>query len=141
MKARDVLASGAIVFLVCVAAAQNTASHAIHEDHPGYPLYRQYCASCHGVFADGLGPVVPVLRSRPPDLTRLAFKYGTPLPKPALVSFIGGRDMLRAHGTTDMPVWGIQLEAGLPPTTSTTAGKRMTLGLIVDYLDTIQQKP
>jgi len=48
-----------------------SAERAIDESHPGYVYYRKYCASCHGVFADGLGPVVPALRSRPPDLAHL----------------------------------------------------------------------
>ena len=112
----------------------------INEGHAGYPLYRQYCASCHGLFADGLGPVVPTLRSRPPDLSRLVEKYGTPLPEAALVRYVEGTDMVRAHGTTDMPVWGKRLYEDVPVSPATQPAKRMTLQLIVDYLVTIQHK-
>jgi mono/diheme cytochrome c family protein len=66
MRILYALALGSILLLSSVARPQEAQPRAIQEDHPGYPLYRQYCASCHGVFADGLGPVVPFLRSRPP---------------------------------------------------------------------------
>jgi mono/diheme cytochrome c family protein len=114
-------------------------SRAIDEAHPGYTFYRQYCASCHGLFADGLGPVVPALRSRPPDLTRLTEKYGAPLPEAALVRYIEGTDMVRAHGTHDMPVWGKRLSEDIPPSPAKQAAKRMTLHLVVDYLGAIQR--
>ena len=129
----------ALLFSASLAQGEEASPRAIREDHPGYALYRQYCASCHGVFADGLGPVVPTLRTRPPDLTRLAEKYGRPLPRPALISYIGGTMMVRGHGTTDMPVWGTRIYADLPPTTATEASKRMTMDLIVDYLDALQR--
>jgi hypothetical protein len=138
MDIRNAILLGALLaFASPVGAEEGT--RGIDESHPGYPLYRQYCASCHGLFADGLGPVVPALRSRPPDLTRLAEKYGSPLPQAALVRFIGGVDMVRAHGTTDMPVWGERLYEDVPPSPATQPAKRMTLQLVVDYLTAIQR--
>jgi mono/diheme cytochrome c family protein len=120
-----------------MASAAAAEDRIIREEHPGYPYYRQYCASCHGVFADGLGPVVPALRTRPPDLTRLAEKYGTPLPQAAIRDFIDGEVMVRAHGQTDMPIWGRQLRRELPATP--VPAKKLILNVIVDYLAAIQR--
>jgi hypothetical protein len=55
--------------------------------------------------AKGKGPVAPVLSPRPTDLTKLAQRYGTSLPKPAISEFIDGRREIRAHGSSDMPVF------------------------------------
>lgn len=133
------LVLGAALTFVSPVGAEDK-SRGVDEGHPGYTLYRQYCASCHGIFADGLGPVVPTLRSRPPDLSRLAEKYGSPLPEAALIRYVEGTDMVRAHGTTDMPVWGKRLYEDVPPSPATQSAKRMTLQLIVDYLVAIQHQ-
>ncbi len=110
----------------------------INPDHGGYETYRQYCASCHGLYADGNGPLAPVLRERPTDLTRLAARYGRPLPKPMLLEFIDGRRLVRAHGPPDMPVWGKQLLLGMPAGPSKAAGQRGIELVILDYLESIQ---
>jgi len=111
---------------------------AIDESHPGHVYYRKYCASCHGLFADGLGPVAPALRSRPPDLTHLQSKYGDPLPRAALMNIIAGKDMVRAHGNADMPVWGEAIREDLPPSPGKEPARRQILQLVVDYLEEIQ---
>ena len=67
-------------------------------------------------------------------------KYGTPLPKPKLLEFIDGREMVRAHGTANMPVWGEQLVPNVPPTTNTEFFKRGTIIVILDYIETLQIK-
>lgn len=36
-----------------VGLADPRTERAIDENHPGFEVYRTYCASCHGVFADG----------------------------------------------------------------------------------------
>jgi hypothetical protein len=138
------IASGAaciVLGLLGGSAASDPGERAIDESHRGFPYYREYCAPCHGLFADGLGPVVPALRSRPPDLSTLSSKYGSPLPVPALIEIIDGRDMVRAHGSVDMPVWGTRLFEALPPTASKEAARRQTMMLVVEYLDAIQREP
>ncbi len=40
-------------------------------------LYRTYCAQCHGVDGDGMGPVAEFLYPRPRDFTLGVFKYKT----------------------------------------------------------------
>lgn len=110
----------------------------INPEHGGYQTYRQYCASCHGIYADGRGPLAPVLKERPADLTRLAQRYGTPLPKPMLTEFIDGRRYVRAHGPGDMPVWGDRLLLGMPESAGKSVGQRGRILVILDYLESIQ---
>lgn len=111
---------------------------AIDESHPGYPYYRQYCASCHGVFADGKGLLVPVLTRKPPDLSRLTHAYGNPLPHAKVAEFIEGQKMPEAHGRSEMPVWGKELKEDLGPGLGNQPARRMIIELIVDYLEAIQ---
>lgn len=135
------LAWAALGLLVAWVAAADPPERAIDESHRGYVYFREYCAACHGVFADGLGPVSMALRTPPADLTRLAARYGRPLPKPALIERIDGRNMVGAHGRMDMPVWGTRLHDTIPPNPSRETARRQTILLIVEYLDAIQAPP
>jgi len=75
----------------------------------GAALYRTYCASCHGENGRGDGPVAPVLRVAPPDLTRLAQRHGGTYPADRVAERIDGRTHVAAHGPSEMPVWGDRL--------------------------------
>jgi hypothetical protein len=79
------------------------------------------------------------LKKQPADLTKLGQKYGRPLPKPKLVEFIDGRNMVRSHGSAAMPVWGKKLIESVPPGSATEAYKRSTIQVILDWLETIQK--
>jgi hypothetical protein len=46
----------------------------------------------------------------PADLTRLRDRYGSRHPLREIMSAIDGRRPVRAHGDSDMPVWGIVFE-------------------------------
>lgn len=84
-----------------------TVSSAQAEDRSrwGQAEYLRYCSACHGEDADGNGPVSNVLTPDPPALTSLRAKFGNPL-STRFVEFVSGATMPRAHGTSDMPVWG-----------------------------------
>jgi mono/diheme cytochrome c family protein len=107
---------------------------------PGQVLFQKYCAACHGALADGRGPVAPYLNPRPPDLTKLAERYGAPMPRELLAEYVDGRRDVRAHGTREMPVWGEQLFPDVPAGAEVEAAKAATLWLIIDYLESIQGK-
>jgi len=126
-----VLAFGAAA---CVVVATGASA----EDHGGKAPFDQYCASCHGTAGDGAGPVATEMKTPPTDLRKLGKKYGMPLPKPKLRELIDGREMVRAHGTGDMPVWGEELVHNVPPTANTEFFKRGTIIVIVDYIETLQ---
>ena len=106
----------------------------------GEALYRQYCGACHGIAADGNGPIAVILDPKPADLRAIAARRKGVFPDAEIVRIIDGRDPIVAHGTREMPVWGERFrdEAGLGPTTE--ARTRGRISLIVQYLKTIQSR-
>ena len=73
----------------------------------GVDLYVRHCASCHGLAGRGDGPAAEALVPRPSDLTRSSAEL------PELMRVIDGRRTIRAHGSSDMPVWGDVFVAAL----------------------------
>jgi mono/diheme cytochrome c family protein len=102
-------------------------------DPRGQAEYWRYCSACHGEAADGNGPVANVLTPRPPALTNLGPRFGRPL-STNLIAYIMGKTMPRAHGASDMPVWGRDLAE--PDGNDTKAVQ--IIWKIVDYLQTLQ---
>jgi mono/diheme cytochrome c family protein len=72
----------------------------------GPDLYRAYCASCHGVDGKGQGPAAAAFKAKMPDLTTLAARNGGKFPLARVKQTILGDDVIAAHGSRDMPVWG-----------------------------------
>jgi mono/diheme cytochrome c family protein len=72
----------------------------------GADLFKEYCAVCHGSDAKGSGPAADALKKRPADLTQLARKNGGNFPELHVMNYIKGQDIVAAHGSRDMPVWG-----------------------------------
>lgn len=111
------------------------ATSAQAETPRGQAEYLRYCSACHGEAADGKGPVANILTPRPPDLQKLEGKFGSPLGT-RLVAYVMGTTMPRAHGTSDMPVWGRNLA---DPDGDDTDAVR-SIWRIVSYLDSLQSK-
>ncbi len=105
----------------------------------GKGMYVAYCASCHGVDAMGHGPAAIALKTPPTDLTMFARKNKGTYPASDVYEIIvsSGTNLIPAHGSAEMPVWG-PLFASLS-TGSTRNGVAMRAGNIVDYLKTIQR--
>ncbi len=106
--------------------------------------YRTYCAPCHGMTGIGDGPVASELNNAPADLTKLT--GGNQLSFDEVKMIVDGRDMPRAHGTSEMPVWGVWFSAAanaaglLQDDTSTTeAVVNARIERLVDYLNTLQK--
>jgi len=112
----------------------NTASHA-EDINAGKLDYQSTCASCHGKTGKGDGPLVPDLKTRPPDLTMLAKKNDGVFPTEVLYRIIDGRKTIRAHGTYDMPVWGSLFQRS-----GTEDAVRQRISGLIDYLKSIQVK-
>ena len=110
-------------------------------DVEGEQLFRQYCASCHGLQAKGDGQVAASMRIKPPDLTLLAERHGGQFPLELVVKKIDGREVPRAHGTPAMPVWGDVLSGGGGPS-SVPVERRVQERIlaIAEYLRMIQGK-
>src|SRR5260370_15040962 len=116
-----------------VAMARTTGTDDIAQ---GRALYLQYCASCHGRYADGKGPVAPALSTPPANLRLLSERYGNPLPEDQIARFIDGRADVKAHGLRDMPVWGE--EAWKYHGKGSRGRARDWVAKLVAYLQTIQ---
>jgi mono/diheme cytochrome c family protein len=104
----------------------------------GPEMFKQYCASCHGLDARGHGPAVPALKVPPPDLTLLSRNNHGKFPDARVYTAIRG-DVVDAHGSKDMPVWGVLFRemANNSPDDMQVAARMRTLCL---YIESLQQK-
>ncbi|MFK7870669.1 MAG: c-type cytochrome [Roseobacter sp.] len=118
------------------------AGTAIAQDlEAGEQLYQLHCASCHGLEADGTGPMAPVLLLQPTDLTLLKAENDGVFPRVRVVMRIDGRDPLISHGSP-MPVYGYFFEGDDQAMKAETGQPIMTSRAIVDlvgYLESLQQ--
>ena len=109
-------------------------------DDIGRSMYLRYCGACHGPAGKGDGIAGTFMRPKPADLTQIAKKNGGVFPFEATVQVIDGRKTPRAHGDPDMPVWGEVFRDNPAWEMTRRAGVRGTIVLIVEYLQTIQEK-
>jgi mono/diheme cytochrome c family protein len=72
----------------------------------GSDLFRAYCAPCHGDDGKGNGPVAGALNTKPTDLTTIASRNGGVFPTQRVSKSIAGDDLVLAHGSREMPIWG-----------------------------------
>ena len=74
----------------------------------GVDVFRQYCAPCHGLDAQGGGPAATALKQPVPDLTGLTRHHGGSFPAMHVRSTItfGEDRLIPAHGSKQMPMWG-----------------------------------
>jgi mono/diheme cytochrome c family protein len=125
--------------LVSAALALVAARPGPEDRAEGRVLYARYCAACHGLAADGHGPVAPVLAPPPTDLRRLGDRYGRPRDLDRVARFVDGRDVVTAHGPRTMPVWGERFATPEPePEASGPPAIDARIGKIVAYLATLQ---
>ena len=103
----------------------------------GPEMFKQYCASCHGVDAKGHGPAVPALKVPPPDLTMLAKNNKGKYPAFRVQTAIQGDTALTAHGNKDMPIWGTLFREMSSSNDSRVAARISNLS---SYIETLQQK-
>jgi len=104
----------------------------------GPELYHRFCASCHGKGGAGDGPVAGSLKIAVPDLTRIAERHRGEFPDNWVYRVIDGQERLFAHGSRDMPVWGIELwrEQGADVTAGAKA--QAVIDRLVEYLRSLQ---
>jgi mono/diheme cytochrome c family protein len=72
----------------------------------GAHTYKAYCAVCHGRTGHGDGPLSASLRVTPADLTRISKRNRGVFPFDKMAKIIDGREHVKGHGDSDMPVWG-----------------------------------
>jgi len=133
MKTKQRIALAVLGALALTGTAQ-AADDAVAKS--GQARFAQYCAVCHGTDAKGNGPFANLMTTPPKDLTVLAKNNGGEFPFGRVYDSIDGRNLLKAHGTTDMPIWGREMkDEGL-------GGETDLRGRLVEtivYLRSIQQ--
>jgi mono/diheme cytochrome c family protein len=107
----------------------------------GQQLFQRFCASCHGADGRGTGPAAAALRTPPPDLTQLAVRYGGSFPDDWIYRSIDGRVLVGAHGTREMPVWGVELWRQQGAEVAAGLQTEAVIDRLVDWLRSIQQPP
>jgi mono/diheme cytochrome c family protein len=106
----------------------------------GKQLYYRFCAACHGEQAKGDGPVASYLKVAPPDLTQLAKRRGGTYPAEEIRKIIDGRSEQGAHGTREMPVWGVEFHSAATGNSNKQAQVQQLVDQLVEYLRTVQTK-
>ncbi len=99
----------AIVAFVCVvgtANSQETKKDDISKLDLGQNEFEMNCAVCHGLHGRGDGPYTGILKTSVPDITTLSQRNGGTFPFQRVYSSIDGTEMIGAHGTRQMPIWG-----------------------------------
>lgn len=96
----------ALLASAALAEAQTEAKYDASAAAKGAVVYVRYCVSCHGKGARGDGPLAADLRVPVPDMTTLAARSGGRFPEGRVQRIIESGEVLRGHGTPDMPAWG-----------------------------------
>ena len=104
----------------------------------GEDSFRFYCSSCHGTTGKGDGPTAKALKTSPPDLTSLAQRHGGVFPRDRVRAILTGSvPSIAAHGSSDMPVWGVVFRA----LDTSEPRVRLRIESIVRYLEVLQAPP
>lgn len=130
---RTGIAAAVSGMLLASATLASAAQSALAAKNEGPMLFKQYCATCHGLDAKGGGPTAPSLKKAPADLTILQDK-GKSFPGEKVVHQITGEgEMTSSHGSREMPVWGraFRYTKGTPP-------PELAINRLVEYIKTIQ---
>ena len=125
-----------------VMAADTTA----REGFDASALYKASCAPCHGLAGAGDGPVASVLASEVPRLDDLTKRAEGVYPADYVREVIDGRSEIGAHGSREMPVWGLRFERlyqsqqapGQESDAEARASAVLLIGELVDYIKILQ---
>jgi mono/diheme cytochrome c family protein len=119
------------------AAVASMPTRALAADPSGAELYAQNCATCHGVYGEGDGPMAPMLSIPMQDLRYLSARNGGTFPREVVINLIDGRDRRAAHGG-EMPVWGIEFLQQEGYSEVMEAFVAQKIAALADYLGSIQ---
>ena len=133
-----------LVLILLVSGAVSASAQIGNQRQPpirpveGASIFRNYCAACHGLDGRGNGPASKALKREVPDLTRLSHRNDGAFPALHVRTIImfGADDLLPAHGSKEMPIWGsifheIEFDQDLG---------NVRLENITRYLESIQRK-
>jgi mono/diheme cytochrome c family protein len=121
-----------------LAAALLSAAAANAEEATARASYLRYCGACHGPHGHGDGVAGTFMRPKPTDLTVIARENGGRFPFAKVMESIDGTKTVRAHGDSDMPVWGEIFRAQAGWDDARRAAVRGKLLEITQYVQSIQ---
>jgi mono/diheme cytochrome c family protein len=127
-------------FFMALMATSLWVTHAAQAEEFGQQEYQSACATCHGVNADGNGPLAPLMTVSVPPLTTLSKANDGVFPMLRVIHTIDGRQGINGHGYP-MPVWGNRFKATLDmagPYGAETIVRGRILSLAY-YLESIQE--
>jgi mono/diheme cytochrome c family protein len=96
----------ALLGTVLIAGAGN--GYAVEKVDLGKREYDANCAVCHGPKGKGDGPYAGLVDTRIADLTTLSRRNNGVFPFARVYETIDGSQVVKAHGTRDMPIWGTE---------------------------------
>jgi mono/diheme cytochrome c family protein len=102
-------------------------------------MYLKYCSACHGEAGAGDGVVSGFMRPKPTDLTTMAKDAGGEFPFMKAMQSIDGTVTIRAHGESQMPVWGEKFKDETTLTMQRRAEIKGKLLLITEYVRSLQK--
>jgi mono/diheme cytochrome c family protein len=105
----------------------------------GSEMFHQYCAACHGADAKGHGPAAIALKVPLPDLTSLSKNNHGKFPDAQVYSAIRGDSGIDAHGSPEMPVWGV-LFRDMANNSGDDRQTAMRMSNLCRYIQSLQQK-
>jgi mono/diheme cytochrome c family protein len=128
----------AVVVAAASAAQEPQTAETFVSGTTGADIFKTYCGSCHGTSARGDGPLADSLRFRPPDLTLIAKRSQGKFDDNKVYRIIDGREPVKGHGGTDMPVWGDAFKQSVEGYSEKAVKTR--IDALVEYLKSIQAK-
>ena len=134
---RTLLAIAVAVLLQVASNAEVAAGGRSTPSPDGAALYRTYCASCHGTSGQGDGAMAQYLRLPPANLTRIPLRDGA-FPAEWVGKIIDGRQTVRAHGLSEMPVWGDAFARSIIEADNQAIDAKIRA--LVKYLASIQER-
>ena len=109
--------------------------------YSGEELYERFCSSCHGISAQGDGPVASSLAYPVPDLTSLTERHDDEFPAAWVREAIDGRFQVMAHGPRAMPVWGYEFWIEEGADVLAEEETRTLIERLVTYIRSLQRAP
>ncbi len=110
MKMQSLIACASLVAALSCAPAP-AAENLARSVERGQAHYLLFCANCHGVNADGKGPLVELLKVTPSDLRTLSKTGAGQSVTDRVLKAVDGRHQVSA-GERKMPVFSDNLEIG-----------------------------